>query len=76
MLYVIDLKTNKTHVVRKYVNDTVSNCESVWCDTWYGRHIIGVHCDFVNEKLICECGKLKDKTYNQMCSDCFYEARH
>lgn len=76
MLYVIDLKTKTTHAVRKYINDTTSGCESVWCDTWYGRHIIGKHCEFINENSICKCGKLKDKTYNQMCNDCFCEARH
>jgi hypothetical protein len=32
--------------VRKYVNGFGE--ESVWCDDWYGHHMIGRDCEFVN----------------------------
>lgn len=40
---VID-KQGAIHKVRKYVIDE-NNLESVWCDTWYGRHVIGQDCE-------------------------------
>jgi len=51
-LYVRDLNTNNIHKVRKAIwseEDT-----SIWSDTWYGRHVIGVHCEFVQQPTVAD----------------------
>ena len=49
---VVD-KSGVTHIVRKYVIDD-NGVESVWCNTWYGRHVIGQDCKLFNWKPILE----------------------
>lgn len=44
---VIDKQTGTVHEERKYVVDD-NNVESVWCSTWYGRHVFGQDCELVN----------------------------
>lgn len=44
-MYIVDLKTGWPHEVSKYVKSSDGE-ESVWCNTWYGRHIIGKDCAF------------------------------
>jgi hypothetical protein len=43
-MYVQNIKDGSIHEVRKYIKslDEIS----IWCDTWYGHHKIGVDCKF------------------------------
>lgn len=50
---IIDKQTGTIHEVRKYVIDD-NRSESVWCSTWYGRHVIGQDCEFLSWKRISE----------------------
>ena len=44
-LYITRNSDNKIFEVRKYVKSGDSIPEqSVWCDKWYGRHVIGQDC--------------------------------
>lgn len=60
MLYVINIEDKTIHKVRKYIIEN-DGTESVWCDTWHGRHIIGRHCDFVSEKN----GEQQERMYSE-----------
>lgn len=40
--------TGGIHIVRKYVINSAGE-ESIWTDTWYGRHVIGNDCKWFNE---------------------------
>jgi len=44
---VVNLKTGNLHEVAKYVKSQTDGEESVWCNEWYGRHVIGKDCAFV-----------------------------
>ena len=68
-MYVVDVKTHQTHRVNKYVFN--GDEESIWCNTWYGRHIIGQDCKFIQPELICSCGKIKASQVASSCFDCF-----
>jgi hypothetical protein len=37
-------KTGEVHEVHKYINNDGE--ESIWCDEWYGRHVIGQDCEW------------------------------
>jgi hypothetical protein len=41
------LSDGKIFVVRKYILDTNNNEESIWCDGWYGRHLLNIDCVFI-----------------------------
>jgi hypothetical protein len=53
-MLVID-KEGITHEVQKYIKSKDGE-ESVWCNDWYGRHVIGQDCEFSKEHIykICE----------------------
>lgn len=34
------------HEVQKYIKSSDGE-ESVWCNDWYGRHVIGKDCEFI-----------------------------
>jgi hypothetical protein len=40
------LSDNKEFEVQKYIKASDDE-ESVWCNEWYGRHVVGRHCEFV-----------------------------
>lgn len=42
--------SGEIHNVKKYIIDTDGE-ESIWCDTWYGRHVIGQDCNWYAEPL-------------------------
>jgi hypothetical protein len=44
---VLNFKTGDLHEVIKYVKSQSDGEESVWCNGWYGRHIIGKDCAFI-----------------------------
>ena len=50
---VKNLADGSIHEVRKYIK-TDDGEESVWCSTWYGRHVIGrdceIYCANINKK--------------------------
>lgn len=43
---IID-KSGRTHEVAKYVKDKDGQ-EHIWCNDWYGHHIIGNDCEWLN----------------------------
>lgn len=48
MLQIRRKDTGEILEVRKYVRSGGEKPEEhVWCDAWYGRHVIGVDCDWV-----------------------------
>jgi len=47
-LYVKNLEDNTIHEVRKYIKSD-DGVQSIWCNTWYGRHVIGVDCKFTKD---------------------------
>lgn len=57
-MIVID-KDNVSHKVRKHI---ISNDgeESVWCDDWYGRHVIGNDCNWESQQRISELEREKE----------------
>ena len=44
-IYVVSLSDNKIYEVWKFIKDS-EGLISVWCDNWYGRHVIGEDCKF------------------------------
>lgn len=46
--YKIITKAGEVHDVHKYINDSEGR-ENIWCDTWYGHHIIGQDCEWLDE---------------------------
>lgn len=66
---VVDIKTGEKHEVRKYVKS--ESDESVWCLTWYGRHVIGKDCEFESDaKCECNTGKTTGWTTAKLCNIC------
>lgn len=55
---VKDIKTGDIHTVRKYIIDD-EGVESIWCDSWYGRHAIGFDCEWANQSEDSEAVELK-----------------
>lgn len=49
---VVDINTGEKHEVRKYIKSDTE--ENIWCDSWYGRHVIGKDCAFEADAK-CEC---------------------
>ncbi|MDF3076146.1 MAG: hypothetical protein K0S09_35 [Sphingobacteriaceae bacterium] len=47
-LYVKDKSTGDIHEVRKYAVSGDGQ-QGIWCDTWYGHHVIGSDCEFVQQ---------------------------
>ena len=43
-LYAKRYSDNKEFVVVKYTHNPIEIEISVWCDGWYGRHIVGTDC--------------------------------
>lgn len=41
--FVVTKNCKTTHEVKRYVKDD-AGVETVWCDTWSGRHVIGKDC--------------------------------
>lgn len=53
-LFVIDKATGERHQVNKVVYHSENEPEPhVWCDTWYGHHVIGNDCDWAGERAQC-----------------------
>ena len=48
-LKVRDKKTGKVHDVWKYIKNADGEIH-IWCNTWYGHHIIGQDCEFETEQ--------------------------
>lgn len=46
LLRVIRLSDNTVHTVKKYILDSDKE-QNIWCDSWYGRHVIGQDCKWV-----------------------------
>lgn len=46
--YKIITKSGDIHDVHKYINDNEGR-ENIWCNTWYGHHIIGQDCEWYEE---------------------------
>ena len=44
----IKSNTGEIHKVRKYIISDQGE-ESVWCNSWNGRHVIGIHCEWYVE---------------------------
>jgi hypothetical protein len=42
--FKIITKTGEVHEVHKYINNDGE--ENIWCDEWYGRHVIGQDCEW------------------------------
>lgn len=45
-LFVKRYDTGETVQVKKYIIDLHENEESIWSNDWYGRHVIGRHCEW------------------------------
>lgn len=43
---VVNTADGSIHEVRKYIKSDDGN-EYVWCDTWYGKHVINKDCVFI-----------------------------
>lgn len=43
-MWIIRKDTGESHRVRKIIWSDIDI--SVWCNTWYGHHVIGVDCEF------------------------------
>jgi hypothetical protein len=44
-MFVQNIKDGSIHEVRKYIKSDDGEV-SIWCNTWYGHHRIGVDCKF------------------------------
>lgn len=44
-LFVRDKKTKKVYQVRKYIISG-DGVENIWSNEWYGRHVIGLDCEW------------------------------
>lgn len=44
---VVNLKTGDLHEVIRYVKSQSDSAEYVWCNGWFGKHVIGKDCAFV-----------------------------
>jgi hypothetical protein len=44
-IFVKNTADGSIHEVRKYIKSDDGE-QSVWCNTWYGRHVIGNDCEF------------------------------
>jgi hypothetical protein len=42
----IQSHTGETYIVHKYILDNEGK-QHVWCNDWYGHHVIGVDCEWV-----------------------------
>lgn len=49
-LFVKRYDTGETVQVKKYIIDLHENEESIWSNEWYGRHVIGRHCEWCDGK--------------------------
>ena len=49
-LFVKRYDTGEIVQVKKYVIDLQHNEESIWSNDWYGRHVIGSHCEWCESK--------------------------
>jgi hypothetical protein len=59
-LFVKRKDNNEKVKVRKYIIDSNGE-ESIWSDEWYGRHVIGLHCEWIDgSKIQLENGKLSN----------------
>jgi hypothetical protein len=62
-MHVINFKTGDLHEVTKYVKSgDGSGEESVWCNSWYGRHVIGKDCAIVKSFQLNTTNTQKDDT--------------
>lgn len=55
-LHVINLKDDSVHEVRKYIIADDGQ-ENVWSNTWYGHHVIGNDCEWMQSTAKIEEGK-------------------
>ena len=46
-LFVKRKDNNEKIKVRKYIIDSNGE-ESIWSNEWYGRHVIGLHCEWID----------------------------
>lgn len=53
-LFVKRKDTGEIIQVRKYIIEPDSKNESIWSNEWYGRHVIGMDCEWykLNDKLL------------------------
>ena len=62
--YVKNIEDNSVHEIQKYIKGTDGE-QHIWCNTWYGHHIIGKSCEFatpIEPKQITT--QIKGKEYN------------
>jgi hypothetical protein len=48
-LFIRNFTDDSTHEVWKYLKDD-QGIISIWSHTWYGRHVVGQDCEFVNKR--------------------------
>lgn len=61
-------KDGKIYKVFKYLVSAEQE-ENIWCNDWYGRHVIGRDCEWYNEKIIDLCEKYLKYGYRGLFDD-------
>jgi hypothetical protein len=64
---IIKIDGGQVYEVQKYTKSGNDGEESVWCNEWYGRHVIGKDCCFFTDKL--------RESESLICQSCNYDGK-